>query len=211
MSSGSRSSAGVAVPVIVDDDRDEDQLIADCQSLQPSANAAFQILVQRYEPRVYRTCVTMLRNRADAEDVTQEIFIKVFRKLHAFERRSSFSSWLFAIARNECLSAIAKAKSSRLYRAESIDSADMPSFATGLAEAVESQDLLNRVLERLKPEERDILVSRFVSELAIDDIASLHQISLSAAKMRLYRAIDRFALLADTLSDSPVKQDSVSD
>src|SRR4030066_1803685 len=64
---------------------------------------AFAALVSRYEGKVYRLSMRMLRNQQDAEDALQETFLQVHRGLKNFEGRSSFSTWLFRLATNACL------------------------------------------------------------------------------------------------------------
>jgi RNA polymerase sigma-70 factor, ECF subfamily len=179
---------------------DDEILIAACRLPRPAANRAFVLLVRRYEPRVFRTCLRMLGNEADAEDATQDVFVKVFRNLHVFEGRSSFGTWLFAIARNQCLSAISKraALNSLRVHAGDIEQARATGAAPDLE--LEHSDLLDKTLARLKPEEREVLVYRFVSGLQIDEIASLLELSLSAAKMRLYRAMERFTSVSDAIT-----------
>ncbi len=192
--------SGIVKP---DDEREDEELIAACQSAMPAASSSFEILVRRYEPRVYRTCLRMLGKPAEAEDVAQEVFIKVFRKLHAFERRSSFSTWLFTVTRNECLSAIAKSRATERMLQHDVDLSELPGIDDSVAIAVESADLLSKVLVRMTLEEQEVLIARFVSELAIADIAELLGLSLSAAKMRLYRAIERFESISQSISDTP--------
>src|SRR4030067_2155175 len=64
---------------------------------------AFEGLVNRYEGKVYRLSMRMLRNQQDAEDALQEAFLQVHRGLKSFEGRSTFSTWLFRLATNVCL------------------------------------------------------------------------------------------------------------
>lgn len=185
----------------VDNPSDDLALVEACRRGRGEATRAFSELVRRYEPRVYRTCLRMLRDPADAEDVCQDIFVRVFRKLHSFEGRSRFSTWLFSIARNECLSALKK----RADRAtESFDESSRGAAQgsePGVDIRYEQQDLLEKTLANLSPEDREVLTLRFVAELQIDEIAVLAEISLSAAKMRLYRAMERFSATAARLSE----------
>jgi len=64
---------------------------------------AFEALVNRYESKVYRLAMRMLRHQQDAEDALQESFLQVYRGLKSFEGRSNFSTWLFRLATNVCL------------------------------------------------------------------------------------------------------------
>jgi len=70
--------------------------------IQAGDHASFRILYERHKDQVYTTAVRMLGNTADAEDVLQEIFVKVFRNIDRFECRSKFTTWLYSIAVNSC-------------------------------------------------------------------------------------------------------------
>ena len=136
----------------------------------------------------------------------QEVFVKVFRKLNAFEGRSSFSTWLFTITRNECLTAISKRASLPTHAADTFDEELVPSGEALPTDRLEQADLLEKTLARLKPEDREVLVARFVSGLRIEEVADVLDLSLSAAKMRLYRAMERFRAAAEDVT-APGRRD----
>lgn len=69
---------------------------------------AFAVLLQRYESKVYRLCCGLLRDRIQAEDVAQESLVRVWRALSDYDCRASLSSWIYAITRNRCLTALAR-------------------------------------------------------------------------------------------------------
>ena len=69
-----------------------------------SSTLSFDTLYQRYLEKVYRTCLSFTNDTQTAQDYAQDIFLKVFRKLDTFEHQSSFSTWLYVIAHNHCLS-----------------------------------------------------------------------------------------------------------
>ena len=81
-------------------DEDIQQLLAD---RQPSD--AFELLLDRYETKVFRMALVFLKDPARAEEVTQDIFLKLWRALPDYDGRASPGTWLYAIARNTCLSA----------------------------------------------------------------------------------------------------------
>src|SRR5687767_9340264 len=70
--------------------------------------AAFEIVLPRYRERVFRLALSMLANRAEAEDIAQDIFLRVWRALPAYSGRAALSTWIYAISRNACLSQIRK-------------------------------------------------------------------------------------------------------
>ena len=77
-----------------------------------SNNSTFERLLKEYEGKVLRLCYAMLGNRALAEDTAQEVFLRIWRALGAFRGEASLSTWVYAITRNACLTAIERMKTS---------------------------------------------------------------------------------------------------
>jgi RNA polymerase sigma-70 factor (ECF subfamily) len=169
-------------------------LVARCQAELPYNTTAFEALVRRYESSVFEVCVRYLGVREDAEEVTQDTFSKVFRGLHQFESRSTFRTWLFRIANNECASRYRKIRRRRQVgeeyerdqRAEAQTSKRAGALEPAFGESVE------QALDALADTDREILLLRYSAELSFEEMAEALGIGLSAAKMRLYRAEDRF-------------------
>jgi RNA polymerase sigma-70 factor (ECF subfamily) len=85
----------------------EDELITQAQQ----GNAvAFEQLYRRYSKRIYHLCLRMVKNEAEAEDLTQEAFLRVFRKIHTFQGKSAFSTWLHRVSVNTVLMSLRKKK-----------------------------------------------------------------------------------------------------
>ena len=146
----------------------------------------------------------MLGSYSDAEEVTQDAFLRIFHKIDQFEGRSSFKTWLFRIVYNDCMTRrkklavgrerrvlVAEEQTARLAEAEKLPS---PS-------AFERDHNVREALSRLKEEEEKILCLRFVSDLSLDQMAELLDLKLSATKMRLYRAMERFKAVYTELLD----------
>jgi RNA polymerase sigma-70 factor (ECF subfamily) len=155
---------------------------------------SFEALVSRYETRVFRTCRHYLGSDADAEEVTQDVFLRLFRGLHSFAEKASFSTWLFRIVHNECATRYGKIKRRAEGREEYVRHRMSERQLTHV-EASQTSALGDRVQEALSalPEDdRQVLVLRYVSDLSLKDMARALGIKLSAAKMRLYRAQQRF-------------------
>ena len=156
-------------------------------------DAAFAELVRRHAPRVRALCASVLRDDAEAEDAAQDAFLKAHRSLGRFAGGSSFSTWLHRIATNACLDRL---RASARRRAQSLDAlleSDSAALGTALREespaaALESRDLVARLLERLTPEQRVALTLRELEGLSYEEIASALSCSLDAVKARLKRA-----------------------
>jgi RNA polymerase sigma-70 factor (ECF subfamily) len=159
--------------------------------------AAFEELVNRYESRIFRLTMNITQNREDAEDATQEAFLKSFRSLDRFLGGSRFYTWLVRIAVNEALMRLRK-------RRPGVISLDQPLEADGELMPVEVRDwgptpeqrfaetemnsILSEAIAKLEPIFRTVFVLRDVEELSTEETAELLGISVPAVKSRLLRA-----------------------
>lgn len=155
---------------------------------QPSE--CFETLYTRYVSKVYKQCLSMTKDSEQAQDFTQDIFLKVFNKLDAFQQRSSFSTWIYAIAYNYCADQLRLAK-----RLPTVTLGDgMEQTWDGPAEVSVQDDMLQLVaqaMERLTVEEQRLLRLKYEDGLSNEEIAGLYNIKLSAVKMRLKRSRER--------------------
>ncbi|MGH1439300.1 MAG: sigma-70 family RNA polymerase sigma factor [Cellvibrionaceae bacterium] len=169
--------------VIVDPDI---ELVKQAQKELPYRATAYEALMKRHDQLLYRVCYRLLGNPDDARDVSQEVMIKVFGYLPKFEGRSMFKTWLMQIARNTCFTMQAKLKRQRELR-------DILEYETdenaGDRIITEAMDV-DTILSTLNKQDKEVLVMRYIAELQFDEIAEVCDISLSAAKMRVYRATE---------------------
>jgi RNA polymerase sigma-70 factor (ECF subfamily) len=161
---------------------------------------AFEALVTRYESKVYRLAIRMLRNPQDAEDALQDIFLQVHRGLPGFEGRSAFSTWLFRLATNVCLMKIRhrETEPSKLLpledylpRQEDGEIPQMVDWTTRPEEALlskESREKMMGALEKLPPEYRAVFVLRDMEGFSNAETGESLGISVAAVKSRLHRA-----------------------
>ncbi len=155
---------------------------------------AFELLFERYGPYVYNIVRGVLDSEDDANDVTQEVFLQVYRSLHRFRRGSRFTTWLYRIALNRALDA---ARSHRRRRwvsfGETLDNkADPDGDPAQDVEARSAEDEVRRVLAGMDPKHRDVLVLRYLQDMDIEEIAEVLGCSVGAAKVRLFRARQKF-------------------
>lgn len=160
----------------------------------PYVTTGFTALMRTYEARVLRTCRRLLGNPQDADDVYQEVLIRVFHGIARFKLDASFNTWLFRITHNECMTRLrTRAREQRLFVSDGGQA--QPVAAPEQTELSELSRDIDRVLAQMSFADREVLALRFVSGLAIADIARLTGITLSATKMRLSRASARFVAL----------------
>ena len=150
---------------------------------------AYEELMRRYQRTLYSVCARYLGNERDADDVSQEIMLKVLYGLKKFEGKSKFKTWLYSITYNECTTQYRKdRRKRRLFDALSLNPQDEEAEEEPID--TKSNDL-DRWLVGVNPIDREIIILRFVAELEFQDIASIMHLGLSATKMRYKRAIDR--------------------
>jgi len=152
----------------------------------------FLELYQRYHNLVWQVCYSSLHNSQDADDLTQEVFLKVHRSLNQFQRRSAFKTWIYRITINACRNEIRRRSRRPQEAATDVETlAEMlPSRVTTVSdwEMRVLQEKLAQGLSELRPEEFEILWLKDLEERPYDEITTHLSISLSAAKMRVLRA-----------------------
>ena len=180
----------------------DEELVARCKLELPRNTYSYEQLVQRHMNRVYTIVYRVVNNKEEAEDITQEVFVKVFNSLRKFDQKSTFSTWLYRIATNSALDAFDRIKKHSKntstvsnHAAEGEDAVDaltlQPSPTPGPEEnAVQSElrDCIHRVLKSLELDHRRVLLLRDFEDLSYDEIADVLQAKLSAVKMRIHRA-----------------------
>jgi len=174
---------------------DEELVERACDEL-PYRTRAYEELMQRHDGLMFGICLRLIGNRQDAEDITQDVMLKLFSKLPSFEGRSSFKTWVVRVTRNACKDWLKKKAISKRY------SEALANEPREQAQIEYEEDRLIGLLRELSPADREILTLRFVADLSLKEVADTTDLSLSAAKMRLYRAIDRLQELAtETFGD----------
>jgi len=149
--------------------------------------AAFEELVDRHRAVVYRVAARVV-GREEAEDVTQETFLRAYHRLRRFRGESSFRSWLLRIAHNTAVNA------ARRRRPEPVDPvteggvADAAREPVSALEEAERRERLELKLRDLRPEHRVVLVLRDLEGLAYEEIATATDTPVGSVKGRLYRA-----------------------
>jgi RNA polymerase sigma-70 factor, ECF subfamily len=147
---------------------------------QTGADLSFEHLYEMYRGRVYSTAYRMLSNRADAEDCTQDIFVKVFKKLKSFRGDSAVSTWIYRIAVNACLDF---RRRRRLRQAVSLDDGmEVGSTPLSVSRLIES------ALPRMAEGYRQVFVLHDIQGLKHEEIGKILGITDGASKSQLHRA-----------------------
>lgn len=173
---------------------DDDRLVE--ESLRGS-QIAFQLLVERYQERIFRLIRGYVREPAEIEDLAQETFLKAFKRLESFQHQSSFYTWIYRIAINTVLDHLKRRGRSPVQAVEDLEILPVetalrcPSPSSGL-EKEEIARITQSVLEEMPEIFRTVLVLREFEELAYQDIADMLGISIGTVESRLFRARARF-------------------
>lgn len=164
------------------------------QAVLDGSESAFATLVDRYKDRVFRLLGRYCRDPIECEDLAQDVFLKVFRKLHTFQHESAFFTWLYRIAVNAATDHLSRAGSRRLRLVEDdsvLDTGHDASPAAPLMTA-ELAAITRRIVDSLPEKFRTILVLREFEDLSYTEIAQVLQIQLGTVESRLFRARQRF-------------------
>lgn len=157
----------------------------------------FAHLVNRYKRQVYNLAFRMTANAEAARDLAQETFVRAYANLHRYRREKSFFNWLYTICLNLTRNHLEKKREMLTENGVGpIDREDMnPSGPHRSPETLimEQQDIrgLETALGALPVDLREAVVLRYMQELPFDDVASSLGVSLSAAKMRVYRGLEK--------------------
>lgn len=160
------------------------ELLRDAQA---GDERAFATIVRTYEALVFNFVLRLVGDRSLAEDLTQETFIRVYFSLPGFSRRSSFTTWLFQVAKNRALDELRTASRDRR-RAVQIEEIARPEAETPPAEVGEAIEAIWRAVEALTDDLRTALLLRDLVGLSYAEIAETLEVTLATVKWRIHRA-----------------------
>jgi RNA polymerase sigma-70 factor (ECF subfamily) len=172
------SSKAFRVAIVVDDD------VTLVRRALRGDDFAIAAIVSRYQDMVFSVCLRLLAHRHDAEDVCQEVFVRVFRSLHRWDAARSFRPWLLGIAVNRCRTWISK----RARRPELADYLQDTAEARPADDSLELAREVAAALDQLRPEYREAFVLFHEQGLAYDAIAEALDRPVGTVKTWLHRA-----------------------
>lgn len=153
---------------------------------------AYEGLVNRYQNYVFTLTLRMIKSREDAEEVAQDVFIKAYKYLADFRGTAKFSTWLYTIVNNTCISFLRKKKPEihSLDNERVFEVADNVESGMG-ANQVEQKSrvaMVNKAISMLGPDDAEIITLFYKAEQSLDEIAQVLGLEVNTAKVRLYRA-----------------------
>lgn len=160
------------------------------QTLQGKVNA-FGFLVEKYQHMVYTLVIRIVKNREEAEEVSQDVFVKAFEKLDKFKGDAKFSTWLYKIAYYASLDVIKRNK--KIVHTENIEvftenAIDNVGDGLNFLHEKERQQVLKDALSKLSPIEQTILNLYYFEEMPLNEVIQIVDLSLDNVKVKLYRS-----------------------
>ena len=170
---------------------------------------AYAGLVNRYQNYVFTLTLRMVKNREDAEEVAQDVFIKAYKYLADFRGASKFTTWLYTIVNNTCISFLRKKKldihsldNEKVFEAaDSLDSG----MRANMVEQKSKLAMVNDAINLLNPDDAQIITLFYKAEQSLEETAEVLGIETNAAKVRLHRARTRLKEKMETHFAQEVK------
>jgi RNA polymerase sigma factor (sigma-70 family) len=169
------------------------------KELQKGNPSAFGQLLDTYQQKVFGTCISFIPNKEDAEDVSQEVFIAVFKSIHQFKENSKLSTWIYKIATNKCLEFIRKKNAKKRFSfMQTLLGNEIPLDKTNyftevnhpgiLLENQEKSALIFKAIDTLTESQRIIFTLAKIDEKSYQEIVEITGKSLSSVESILFRA-----------------------
>jgi RNA polymerase sigma-70 factor (ECF subfamily) len=149
---------------------------------------AIALILHGFRRKVFALAYSFLRNREAAEDVAQDVFIKVWRALPGFDGRASLSTWIYTITRNASLSALrARRPQSSLSDPDVMDAVDATDAASS-ADAIVDGAALLRLVDQLPTKQRQVIMLFYMEEQSHEEVAKMLAMPVGTVKTLLHRA-----------------------
>jgi RNA polymerase sigma factor, sigma-70 family len=148
---------------------------------------AFALIVQAYEAPIFNYVLRMVGDRTLAEDLTQDVFLRVFRGLRGYSRRARFTTWLFQVAKNRVIDEI-RAVERRPRTLMAIEDAPQLEVVDAPIEQNEAIEILLDEVEKLSPDLKEALLLRDIAGLSYNEISDTLDVTLATVKWRIFKA-----------------------
>ncbi|WP_291149549.1 RNA polymerase sigma factor [Flavobacterium sp. UBA7680] len=165
--------------------------------LQGQTNA-FAVLVDRYKDMIFTLALKMVKNREEAEEVSQDTFIKIYNSLSKFKGDSKFSTWIYKIAYNTCLDRLKKSKKEDLnISIDDFSSHLIKTMDTALSvlEDKERKQTIQNCLNLLPSEENFLLTLFYFEDQNLEEIGKIMSINTNNVKVKLFRSRQKLAVI----------------
>tara|TARA_R110001592_G_scaffold51703_1_gene158859 strand:- start:31 stop:621 length:591 start_codon:yes stop_codon:yes gene_type:complete len=186
--------------IIVDNSITDEELVT--LIVNNKSSQLFSVIYDRYSHVVYNKCISFVKDTNEAQDLTHDIFVKLFIKLKTFNHKSKFSTWLYSFTYNHCVNYVQRDLNKR--KDKFLTTEDINDFSEVYPEIKDEfiyelkSDSLQKSLELMDPNDKMILFMKYQDDMTIEDIQKTLEIGKSAVKMRLSRAKSRLIKIYKT-------------
>ncbi|MBN1820322.1 MAG: sigma-70 family RNA polymerase sigma factor [Prolixibacteraceae bacterium] len=159
----------------------------------------FSYIVENYKDVVFSIALKVLKNRDEAEEMAQEVFIKVYHSLDKFRGSSKFSTWLYSVTYNHCISQVRKKKYDirSLENVQIADEDDDFNF-DGFSEE-ERREILESALKKLPEDDYTLVILYYYEDQTIEELARVAKLSVSNTKVKLFRARKKLHIILNEM------------
>jgi RNA polymerase sigma-70 factor (ECF subfamily) len=165
--------------------------IALMESVKNGDDAAFEELLTRHHQSVYRLAYRFLNDSPEAEDITQEVFLRVFKAARTYSPKAKFSTWLYTITKNLCFNALRKKRSVSIFSIEDEILPELPSMDESPIARLEEAEVKKRVLDAVKELPANLRIAVLLLKyhgLSYEEVAEILECTVNAVKLRVHRA-----------------------
>lgn len=179
------------------DELSDEELVA---LISKGNHAAFEIIVKRYQTRILKFVIRFLNDKSIAEDITQEVFIRLFESASSYKSQAKFRTWFFKIVTNSCLMYKRKLAPEIKLSLEAMPSKQRTPDSQ--LESIETRVAIEKAIKNLSPQQRLALILNCFEDLSHKEIAEIMEISVGTVEQHIHRA---YLNLKDTLSKFVIK------
>ena len=198
--------AGKATKARVDHKTSDEAVLV--RRVQQGDEMAFREMVDRYQSKVFSIIYGILRNRNDAEDISQQVFAKIYFSIKNFDFRSSLLTWIYKITVNECYDYLRKKKVRKLVyesdfteeEAQRMERSEPGTDSkSNLDEDLARRDLVLKLLAKVSEEDRNLLMLKEVEGHSVEELAAITGMNENTIKVKLFRARQKLVKSASRL------------
>ena len=173
---------------------------------------AFRELVERYQNKVFSIIYGILRNQNDAEDISQQVFAKIYVSIQNFDSRSTLLTWIYKITVNECYDYLRKKRVRKLVYESDITEEDTQLMENSGASADRSvsvdtrlsqRELVSKLLMKISEEDRNLILLKEVEGHSVEELAQMTGMNENTIKVKLFRARQKLLKAAQRLMRKP--------
>jgi len=154
---------------------------------------AFNLLAKKYQKRIYWHARQMLNNHLDADEVTQEVLIVMYKKLSSFNFKSSLFTWIYKIAATRSLNYLKRNKIKKFFSFDNFNEAEFKTNNDIINDIANKDKIkrINKVLEKIPPKQRQVFVFRNYDELSYEEISEITGVSVGGLKANYFHALKK--------------------